>query len=326
MDLWVVGGEQKPMFLKRESWRGFQRAVVVRVEGGAPRRVFEYVSPPEHAPEEPSPVFTAATFTDKTAYLCTSTEVLVCDLPDFTVRRVISHHCFNDLHHVALSPSGTLYVAVTGLDAVAELTQDGEMIRLVSVVAPDVWDRFSRDIDYRRVPTTKPHRAHPNQVFFLDGEPWVTRFEQRDIVPLADIASAVPLHDTGLHDGFVRNGEVFFTAVDGHILRLCRRTWTVSQVNLAPLSPSPSAPLGWCRGLLPVDDNRAWVGFTRLRYTRLRRNLSWVRHPLQATEHAKMGESRIALYSLHEPRLLDQVGLEDVGMHAIYSIHPADAH
>src|SRR5687768_17213476 len=100
MDLWVVGGEQKAVFAAPASWRGFKRGVVVRISNGEARPVFDYCSPPAHTPDEPSNHFTAATFTDDTAYLCTPTEVLVCDLPGFSIRRVISHPYFNDLHHV----------------------------------------------------------------------------------------------------------------------------------------------------------------------------------------------------------------------------------
>ena len=117
-------------------------------------------------------------------YLCTQTEVLICDFPSFAIRKIISLPFFNDLHHVAVALDGRLFVAVTGLDAVAELAPDGTLLRLQSVADGSVWDRFSKTVDYRKVATTKPHLSHPNFVFFLDGEPWVTRFQQCDAVPL----------------------------------------------------------------------------------------------------------------------------------------------
>ncbi|HEX9944535.1 MAG TPA: hypothetical protein VGG03_21195, partial [Thermoanaerobaculia bacterium] len=130
--LWVVGGEQRISFSLPKEWSQYKKAVVVRVQNGRTERVLEYESPPEHCPDEtPSHVFKAATFQGKTAYLCTQTEVLICDFPSFEIRRVISHPCFNDLHHVAPAPDGRLFVAVTGLDAVAELSPEGELLRLV---------------------------------------------------------------------------------------------------------------------------------------------------------------------------------------------------
>jgi len=156
--LWVVGGEQRATIRQPAEWNKFRAAVVARVDqdrGDRLERVLEYVSPPELCPDDkPSILFKAATFEEDTAWLCTQTEVLECALPSFTIRRVISLPCFNDLHHVAPAPDGTLYVAVTGLDAVAQVSRDGELIRLVSVLGGDVWDRFSRDVDYRKAPTT----------------------------------------------------------------------------------------------------------------------------------------------------------------------------
>ncbi len=187
--LWVVGGEQRMSFYHLKEWSLYKTALVVRVQNGHATRVLEYESPPEHCPDDlPSHVFKAATIQDGTAYLCTQTEVLLCDFPSFAIRKVISHPCFNDLHHVVPAPDGRLFVAVTGLDAVAELSPEGEILRLVSVLGGSPWDRFSPDTDYRKVPTTKPHQAHPNYVFFLDGQPWVTRFQQRDAVPLEGLA------------------------------------------------------------------------------------------------------------------------------------------
>lgn len=176
--LWVVGGEQRVAFRELSEWSRFRTALVVRVErdpaagGGAGgvrlERVFAYASPPAHCPDEGgSHVFKAATFTAEAAYLCTQTEVLICDLPGFRLRRIVSLPCFNDLHHVTPGPDGTLWVAVTGLDAVAQLTPEGDLLRLHGVLGASPWERFSPAVDYRKVPTTKPHHAHPNYVFFL---------------------------------------------------------------------------------------------------------------------------------------------------------------
>ena len=171
-------------------------------------RALEYESPPEHCPEgAPSHVFKSATIQGDTAWLCTQTEVLICDLPSFAIRRVISLPCFNDLHHVAPAPDGRLFVAVTGLDAVAELSPRRR------APAPDqrarrlAWDRFSPNVDYRKVPTTKPHQSHPNYVFFLDGQPWVTRFQQRDAVPAGRILNGRPPFDIGKDEGDPRRSS-----------------------------------------------------------------------------------------------------------------------
>jgi hypothetical protein len=327
--LWVVGGEQRVQFSKPKEWAQYRKAVVLQVRDDRQERVLEYETPPEHCPEEtPSQVFKAATFEGDTAYLCTQTEVLLCDLPSFRVRRVISLPCFNDLHHVAPAPDGRLFVAVTGLDAVAELSPEGELIRLVSVLGGSPWDRFSPDVDYRKVPTTKPHRSHPNYIFFLDGHPWVTRFNQRDAVPVDGVNDRPPFDvgkEEGIHDGHVVGDEIFFTTVNGCVVRFDLTTGEKTSFDLNTLhEPDEDRPLGWCRGLLPLNGgSQAWVGFSRIRYTTLRRNLSWVRHGFRETEHHRERPTRIALYDLGRRDLCRQIDLERSGMGAVFSIHGA---
>jgi hypothetical protein len=331
--IWAVGGEQRmATFRQLKEWNKFQAAVVARVDARTENaeRVLEYVSPPENCPDDQASIlFKAATIDGDTAWLCTQTEVLECALPSFAVRRVISLPCFNDLHHVAPGPDGTLFVAVTGLDAVAELTRDGELIRLVDVLGGDPYERFGRDVDWRKVPTTKPHRSHPNYVFFVDGRPWVTRFEQRDAVPVDDPAGGgdrFPVSQgKGIHDGCLHDGRLHFTSVDGHLLTFDLATGERTDLDLNTLrEPDDDRPLGWCRGVLPLGD-RAWVGFTRLRHTRLRQNLSWLRHGFRATEFHRGLPTRIALYDLEQPAILRHVDLEDVGLNAIFSIHRGEA-
>lgn len=324
--LWVVGGEQRLSFHQLNEWEQYRKALVVRIDRGVAARVLEYESPPEHCPDgRPSHVFKAATFEGDTAYLCTQTEVLVCDLPGFSIRQVISLPCFNDLHHVLPGPGGTLFVAVTGLDAVAEVSLDGELVRLTSVFGGSPWTRFSPDVDYRKIPTTKPHRSHPNHLFFLDGRPWVTRFAQRDAVPVDGSSnghSFFPVGTAGVHDGHVEGHLLRFTSVDGRLVTFDLRTGEKTVLDLNSVRvPEDGRPLGWCRGLLSRD-GRAWVGFSRIRYTRLRRNLSWLCHGFRETEDHRHRPTRVALYDLEKLVLLREIDLEPVGLGAVFSIHP----
>ncbi|MES1245476.1 MAG: hypothetical protein ABUT39_27980 [Acidobacteriota bacterium] len=323
--LWAVGGEQKRTLLDQEEWNRFRTAVVARVdpESGRAERVLEYRTPPGHCPDDqPSHIFKAATVDGDTMWLCTQTEVLECALPGFAIRRVISLPCFNDLHHVTPGPDGTLFVAVTGLDAVAEIDREGGLIRLTSVLGGDVWERFDRGVDYRKVPTTKPHRSHPNYVFFLDGRPWVTRFEQRDAAPLDGDGEPFRIGIQGIHDGCVSGGRVVFTAVDGHVVSFDLATGERRELDLNGLmEPDDDRPLGWCRGLhLPDDGRLAWVGFSKLRPTKLKQNLSWIRHGFKETPRLP---TRIALYDLERPARLREIDLEPAGLNAVFSIHRA---
>jgi hypothetical protein len=347
-ELWVIGGEQRVSFNQLQEWNRFKAALVVRVRDGRAERVLEYQSPAERCPdtENPSQIFKAATLAGDKAYLCTLTEVLECDFPSFEIRRVFSHPCFNDLHHVLPAPDGRLFVAVTGLDAVAELSPDGELMRLISVIDDSPWRRFSQDVDYRRVLTTKPHRSHPNHLFFIGDRLWVTRFEQRDAVPVpgvrlgkgpepkpgkangngngAGLPDAYRIEIEGVHDGHVLGDRLLFTTVNGHLIQFDVHTGERLALDLGQFrAPDDDRPLGWCRGLLPAGGSRAWVGFTRIRYTRLRRNLSWIRHGFRETEHHRQRPTRIALYDFEEPALLQEVDLEEAGLGALFSVHRA---
>ena len=197
-------------------------------------------------------------------YVTSQTEVFVYTLPDFKLETYLSLPFFNDVHHVRPTPDGTLLIAVTGLDMVAEVATDGELVRAWNVYEPgaSVWGgRFSPEVDYRRVTTTKPHLAHPNHVFYLGNEPWVTRFEQRDAMSLDDPSRRIEIGVERLHDGIVYGDNVYFTAVDGKVVIADTKTLTVTEIiDLTTMHP-PDTLLGWCRGLM-LDGDRMYVGFT----------------------------------------------------------------
>jgi hypothetical protein len=324
--LWIVGGEQRGVPHWTREWWLYKKALVVKAEAGRTQRVLEYESPPEHCPDVPCIVFKAASIKGDRAYLCTQTEILICDFPSFAIRNIISLPCFNDVHHVAVAPDDRLFAAVTGLDAVAELAPDGKLLRLISVIGGSVWDRFSPTVDYRRVATTKPHLAHPNYVFFLDGAPWVTRFEQRDAVPLdgkANGRSVFQLGEERAHDGYIVGNDIYFTTVDGRVLHFDLISGKPQCFDLNSMGSSyRDRPLGWCRGILLRRD-KAWVGFSRIRYTALRQNLDWIRHGFRHAERHPPAPTRIACYDLGEKKLLDEIDLEPQGMNTVFSIHAA---
>jgi hypothetical protein len=327
--IWVVGGEQRGVRHFAREWKLYKKALVVKAEAGRVKRVLEYESPSEHCPDNsPSIVFKAASIKDNRAYLCTQTEILICDFPSFAIQKIISLPCFNDVHHVAVAADGRLFVAVTGLDAVAELAPDGTLLRLMSVVGGSVWDRFSPTIDYRKVPTTKPHQAHPNFVFLIDGQPWVTRFEQRDAIPLdgkRNSREVFRLGDEPVHDGYVAGGHIYFTTVDGYIIRFDLASGAKQSFALPAMGGSyRDRPLGWCRGILPLGE-KVWVGFSRVRFTTLRHNLDWVRRGFRQIERLPPARTRIACYDLAKNMLLEEIDLEQQAMNTIFSIHVAES-
>jgi hypothetical protein len=325
--IFVVGGEQRGVPHWTREWKLYKKAAVTKIAAGRAERVLDYESPPEHcADDTPSIVFKAASIHGDRAYLCTQTEVLICDFPSFAIRNVVSLPCFNDLHHVAVAPDGRLFVAVTGLDAVAELAPDGALLNLVSVTDDPVWDRFSKTTDYRKIATTKPHHAHPNFVFFLDGEPWVTRFVQRDAVPLDGNAkgrSPFKLGMEGIHDGHVASGFVYFTAVNGFVVAFDLASGAMQSIDLNLANgPYKDRPLGWCRGIL-LRGKDAWVGFSRIRYTQLRQNVDWVRHGFRYADRLPPAPTRVARYDLAKNECLEEIDLEPAGLNTVFSIHAA---
>jgi hypothetical protein len=322
--LYVLGARQRKLRVKnQEEWNLYESALILRLdtESGEVRNCVEYKSPAEaRAHENSSNVFKAGTLAGKILYTCTSTEVLIFQLPDFKQIGYISLPCFNDVHHVAPSQDGNLLVANTGLDMVVKFTPQGKVLEQWSVLNEDPWARFSREIDYRKVDSTKPHESHPNFVFELDGEVWVTRFRQRDAVSLGQPGKRIDIAVQGAHDGLVEGDRIYFTTVDGRVVIANSRTLKVDEIiDLKPIDGQESL-LGWCRGLLPVDERKIWVGFTRVRKTNLKENVLWVK----SIFHEGMGvkPTHISLYDIVDRQCLQEFDLEPHGMNIVFSIFP----
>ncbi len=317
--IYVVGGHvRQNLFRKLEEWQSCDKAMIVHLDPSTEESTIcvEYSSPPEFCPDQsPAILFKSAALTDQTLYACTSTEVLVYNLPEFQLVNRVSLPCFNDLHHVCPTRRGTLAVAVTGLDMVVEVTPAGEVVREWSVLGEDIWSRFSREIDYRKVPTTKPHRSHPNHVFELEGELWVTRFEQRDAICLTrpcriDIGVERP------HDGLLFANRLYFTTVSGQLFIVDPSTRAVTHVyDLNKMHPEPRKVLGWCRGLLPLDERHIWVGFTRVRPTKFKENVAWIKNG-----SARHKPSHIGLYDLQKQECVQEIPLEPHGIGVVFSL------
>jgi hypothetical protein len=325
-EFYVIGGElRRSVFRKLAEWQSSQKGVIIELnpETKTSRRCVEYVSPAEVCTAElPAILFKSAFLSDNKLFTCTSTEILVYQLPGFQLLHYISLPCFNDLHHVYPTREGTLLVAVTGLDMVVEVSTAGEIIREWNVLGEEPWQRFSRDVDYRVVATTKPHRSHPNHIFQLDDEIWVTRFEQRDAVSLTRPGRRIDIAVQRPHDGYVVGDSIYFTTVDGHIMMANRKTLQMEKTyDLTRMGGPPGQILGWCRGLLPVDERLVWVGFTRVRPTKFRENLAWAKH-VRSYKQLHRG-THLGLYDLERGTCLDEIALEAHGIGVVFSLFHA---
>jgi hypothetical protein len=319
--LYVLGGRQRKPGISeatpKDEWYLYKTALILEVDtdSGAVRTCVEYQSPPEaRAGDRPAAHFHGGAVVDNILYTCTTTEVLI---------GYISLPCFNDVHHVTPASDGNLLVVSTGLEMVVKVSPRGEVLAEWNVLGEDPWARFSRAIDYRKVETTKPHVSHPNFVFELDGEVWVTRFHQHDAVSLNGTKRRIEIAGEGVHDGLAWGERLLFTAVDGKIVAVDGHSLQVEMVvDLRQIQDRDQLVLpAWCRGLLPVDDRTLWVGFTRIRQTLFRENVRWVKTILR--EGTVVMPTHIALFDIVNKRCLQEFNLETQGMNAVYGIYAA---
>jgi len=323
MHLYATGGRQRGSLFKRDhEWRLFEKALIIRVDTatGNGEVCVEYDTPAEARLDAGSSVcFKCAAIEGDRFYTCTSTEVLVYQLPSFRLVGYVSLPCFNDLHHVTPTAEGSLLIVSTGLDLVVEVTETGQVLREWSAVGEDTWARFSRETDYRKVPSTKPHKAHPNFVFQLRGEIWVTRCDLRDAVCLTHPGPRIAIDIQAIHDGSLFGSMIYFTTVDGNVAIVDQNSLKlIAAIDLKTIDNQEGVALGFCRGVLPLDEKRAWVGFTRIRHTQFQEKVVWVKHGFQDLEDP----TRLALYDIAARTRLQEINLEPYGMNAVFSILP----
>jgi hypothetical protein len=317
--MYAVGGQQREArpVLARPSWYEYRKGLVLEIDLDSGRAItrLEYVSPPEvRAEGEPPVLFKCATLQDDRLYLCTHSEVLVYDVPSFEQVAYVTLPRFNDLHHVRPTPDGNLLIVNTGLDSVLEVSLAGVVLREWGVLGDDPAARFPTDVDYRKIVSTKPHRSHPNYTFYLDGEIWVTRFEQKDAISLTGPALRIPIGVERLHDGVVHGERIYFTSVKGDLVIVNARTRTVEEViDLTRFHPEGTL-LGWCRGLL-VDGDQVWIGFSHIRPTKVRENIGWIANGFRWSMPTHVGS-----YDLRLRKCVAEIELESHGLDAVFSI------
>jgi hypothetical protein len=321
--VYVVGGQQRTLrglTADMDSWYEYQRGLILELDttSGASSVVVDYVSPADVCPPKaPAILFKSGTLVGDLLYVTTQTEVMAFRVPSFERVLYVSLPMFNDVHHVRPTPRGTLLIANTGLDTVVETTVDGKVVEIWNVLGDDPWARFDPDTDYRLIPTTKPHLAHPNHVFYIGDEPWATRFQQRDAISLLDPSRRIDIGLERIHDGVVHDGHVYFTTVDGKVAIADTSSLRIVEVIDLTKSHPPDMLLGWARSVL-VDGGHLWVGFSRIRPTKIRENVGWVMRGLKRDFGTHVG-----LYELSSGRSVAQFNVESAGLSAIFGIFPA---
>ena len=84
--LYALGARQRKLLLKQEDeWHLYESALILKIDSktGETQPCVEYKSPPQaRASQNSSNVFKSGTLVGNTLYTCTSTEVLIFELPD----------------------------------------------------------------------------------------------------------------------------------------------------------------------------------------------------------------------------------------------------
>jgi len=287
--------------------------------------ILSYVSPKEVCPDRfPSIRFTAMTLKEDKLYLSTGTEVLIYSYPELKRIGYVSLPSFNDIHHVA--PIGDkIDVVSTGLDMVVFLDKRTlEPVEYKDVLFRPLWKKFDRNIDYRKINSTRidptvPHDSHPNYIFELDNEPWITRCEQRDSVCLNKPHKRIAIEAERIHDGQPIGDFIYYTSVDGRIIIVDKNRRKIKEVIDLNEIEKTESPLGWCRGLC-INGNRAYVGFSSLRPTSLQETIEWVKRRFSNSNLLKPLPTRIVSYDMHKKTKLSEYIFPVSQLNAIFGI------
>jgi hypothetical protein len=113
--------------------------------------------------------------------------------------------------------------------------------------------------------------------------------------------------------------------VDGRVVIANRDTLKVDRIvdlnEIHRVRDQEEVLLGWCRGILPVDENKTWVGFTRVRKTKFTENVLWIKHGFKDKSSRP---AHIALYDIAAGTCLQEIDIERFGMNVIFGIYPAE--
>ena len=320
----VTGGllRENGYELGEGKYYGCAKLLAIDIESGCCEQLLSVAVGNENFPEiHPNLEFTAGDVEGELLWLPTDTEVRLYRYPSLELLRTYSHPCFQNVHSVVVR-GNDLYVTSTGLDLVVVLDKrDGSIQNIASAEGKSPWHRFSPDVDYRMVHSTRPHDCHPNYVFWIDDQPWVTRCTQEDAVKLGDPSNRIdisgPRRPISVHDGIVHNGSVYFTTVDGCIMIAdADRRHVVEQVDLTSMKGF-SGLRGWCRGL-HIEDDACYVAFSRLRRTKRAEKLQWVNRMLKTG--LVIEECSVLKVDLDRRQIIGEFRLPNGAIDAIYSI------
>lgn len=281
-NLLVTGGVLRPdgYNLGEGKYYGCAKLVHINIKTGQFSELLSVADGTHNFPDEhPNLEFTVGAVDKDNLWLAMDTEIRLYTYPQLQLIKTFSHPCFHNIHSVAIHDD-ELYVTSTGIDLVLVLDKyNGAIKQYFNVEGKPIWHRYSQTTDYRKVHSTRPHDSHPNYVFWIDEQPWVTRCTQEDAVLLSDVSKRIDISGPdkviSVHDGIVHGDYVYFTSVDSCIVIADTKTYQVVETfNLSNLK-GYGGLRGWCRGLY-ISGDIFYVGFSRLRKTRRLDKIEWV--------------------------------------------------
>ena len=210
-------------------------------------------------------------------------------------------------------------VVSTGLDATFELNRSGELIHEWSAAEDgDVWGRFDKDTDYRKVLTTKPHEVHPNYGFEYKSDIWVSRFLQKDVMNL-NTFETIDIGVGNPHDGVLVGDRAYCTTTNGFIV--CIDVNKKKRVLTEDLKSyyTTKKNIGWCRAIYPISDEKFIVGFSRIRPTKFEENILWLKRKVTDGYQGCL-PTRLTCFDLQTKRIDWEINLEEHGMNAVFSV------
>ena len=320
MRLLVTMAVPKPNLTTEEEGQRFAEAriEVLDWESKECLRQVSYQAPPENLGEGYDLKFTGGCPYKGQWFQASGTELVIYDMPDWTVNRVISYPSFHDLHGVAVI-EGEIAVVNTGLEMIQFMDFDGAIVREANLARTPTWERFDRGTDYRRVRSTKPHEVHINHAFRIDGQWWTTRCIARDAVNIDNPQDRIDIAVGQPHDGVIRGDFIHFTTTNAHVVVANIKTRQVEDViDLNSLNPT-GGRIGWCRGL-EVDGDVAYVAFTRLRRSK------W-HGVFDTVKDVTLGRKRIShieKIDLKRRELLDSYDYERESSSALFTVMDYD--
>jgi hypothetical protein len=263
--------------------------------------------PPEHL-RVPTKGFSGGTVTADGSYLYVAAHSFVAriDIQRARIDGLLHQPCFNDLHHVAVDPSGGhLWIANTGLGSVDILDVDGGFVGSHALLPawvnarrmggatppwesalrpgwsgkpPASWPSAPLTADgyhtseeaFSRLPfhqTKVRDHLHPNHVGFLGDRALVTCLYDGSVRDLGNFSIVARLDGEFPHDGQAIEDLYWVTTIDGQVVCLDLAREPGVLVERWDVS-STTGRYGWCRGL-HVRDEHLFVGMTEVRDGRL---------------------------------------------------------